>query len=62
MVLNIATIKIWDDTPIDTSSEDIKNKVAQSISAYILNHWDECVKIISSEQEEKYETEFSVIL
>lgn len=56
------TIKVWNNTSIDTSSIDIKSKVSQSISDYILNHWSECVHTISSELEGKYEVEFSITL
>lgn len=56
------TIKVLDNTFINTSSIEIKNKVTQSISDYILNHWDECVQTASSESEGKYEVEFCIIL
>lgn len=62
MVLIITTIKVWDNTPIDTSSTEIKNKISQSISDYILNHWSECVHTTSSESEGKYEVEYSITL
>lgn len=62
MVLIILIIKVWDNTHIDTSSTEIKNKVTQSISDYILNHWDECVQNASSESEGKYEVEFCITL
>lgn len=55
-------IKVWDNTLINTSSIDIKNKVAQGISDYILNHWDECVQTVSSESKGKYEVEFCITL
>lgn len=58
----MTTIKVWDSTPIDTSSIDIKSKVSQSISDYILNHWSECVHTTSSESEGKYEVTFSITL
>lgn len=62
MVIIITTIKVWDNAPIDTSSTEIKNKVSQSISDYILNHWDECVHITSSELEGKFEVAFCIVL
>lgn len=62
MVLNIIVIKVWDNTPINISSKETKNKVSKSISDYILNHWDECVHTTTSKSEGKYETEFSVTL
>ena len=55
-------IKVWDDAPINTSSMEIKNKVSQSISNYIIKYWDECVHITPTETEEKYEVEFSITL
>lgn len=58
----MAVIKVWDSTLIDTSSQKIKNQVSQSISNYILNHWNECVHITPTESEGKYEVEFSVTL
>lgn len=62
MVAIIAIIKIWNNTPIDISSAEIKNKVSKSISDYVLNHWDECVHTTSSKSEGNYEIEFSIIL
>lgn len=55
-------IKVWDDTPVNTSSLKVKNIVSQSIYDYILNHWNECVHIVSTESEGKYEVEFSITL
>ena len=55
-------IKVWDDAPIDTSSLEIKNEILQSISDYILNHWDKCVYTTPTESEGKYEVEFSITL
>ena len=55
-------IKVWDDTPINTSSLEIKNEILQSISDYILNHWNDCVHITSTESKGKYEVEFSITL
>lgn len=62
MVLIIITIKVWDNTPIDTSSTEIKNKVSKSISDYIMNHWDESVHTATVITEGKYEVEFSITL
>lgn len=62
MVLIITTIKVWDNTTIDTSSTEIKSKVSKSISDYILNHWDECVHTTTSKSDWKYEVEFSITL
>ena len=56
------TIKVWDDIPINTSSDEIKSKISQSISDYILNHWDECVHTSTTITEGKYEVEFSITL
>lgn len=58
----MAVIKVWDDAPIDVSSIKIKNQVSQSISNYVLGHWNECVHITPIESEGKYEVEFSIIL
>ena len=55
-------IKVWDDTPIDISSQEVRDKILQSISDYILNHWNDCVHIVSTELEGKYEVEFSITL
>lgn len=62
MVLFMKILKIWDDIPINTSSKEVKSKVSQSISDYILNHWDECVHTTPIESEGKYEVEFSITL
>ena len=55
-------IKVWDDSPIDTSSLEVKNEILQSITDHILNHWNDCVHIVSTESEGKYEVEFSITL
>lgn len=55
-------IKVWDDIPIDISSQEVKNEILQSICDYILNHWNECVHTTSTESESKYEVEFSITL
>lgn len=62
MVDIMAVIKVWDDVPIDTSSTEVKNKVSQSISNYVLDHWDECVHTAPTESEGKYEVDFFINL
>lgn len=62
MVAIITIIKVWDNSPIDTSSTEIKNKISQSVSNYILNHWDKCVHAAPAITEGKYEVEFSITL
>ena len=58
----MVAIKVWDDTPIDTLSNKIKNEVSKSIAKYITDHWDECVKSTSEINDKKYETQFFITL
>lgn len=62
MVAIITIIKVWDNSPIDTSSTEIKNKISQSVSNYILDHWDECVHTNAYKSDKKYNVDFSVTL
>ena len=55
-------IKIWDEEEIDISSSVIKEKLIQSISTYLLEHWNDCVKISSTKSDNKYITEFLITL
>lgn len=55
-------IRVFDDKPIDTTSDELRNKVSESIANYILEHWDECVHINSFESDGKYNVDFSVTL
>lgn len=55
-------IKVWDNKEIDTLSDEIKDKVSQSIADYVLKHWDKSVDISTSKFNGKYEAEFTVIL
>lgn len=58
----LVLIKVWNDKPIDISSQEIKNKVSQSISDYVIEHWNECVQISVTNSDENYDVEFSITL
>ena len=55
-------IRVFDDKPIDTTSDEIRNKVSESIANYILEHWDECVHANSFKSDGKYNMDFSITL
>ena len=41
----------------------IKEDVSKSVTNYILNHWNECVKITNERtSDDKFETEFCISL
>lgn len=56
------SIKVWDNTPIETSSDKIKDEVAKSIVNYVIEHWDECVQSTTEKFDNKYETQFFITL
>ena len=59
----MVAIKLWDNKAIDTSSDKIKEDVSKSVTNYILNHWNECVKITNERtSDDKFETEFCISL
>ncbi len=58
----MVVIKTWNDKPIDMSSKTVKDKILQSVSDYIINHWDECVQISATNSSQNYEVEFSITL
>lgn len=55
-------IRVFDNKPIDTTSDEVRNKVSQSIANYVLEHWDECVHIKSFKENGKYNMDFSITL
>lgn len=60
---SMVAIKLWDNKAIDTSSDKIKEDVSKSVTNYILNHWNECVKITNERtSDDKFETEFCISL
>lgn len=58
----MVTIKVWDYSPIDTSSDKIKDKVSKSIANYVIEHWDECVQSTNEIIDNKHETQFCITL
>lgn len=59
----MVAIKLWDNKTIDTSSDKIKEDVSKSVTNYILNHWNECVKITNERTSDgKFEIEFCISL
>ena len=61
-IILMVVIKIWDNTPIDTSSNKIKNEVSKGVVKYITDHWNECVKSTNEINDKKYETQFFITL
>ena len=55
-------IKLYDDVPIDDSSNYVREKIAKSISDHILKNWDDVVKIKKSVFEDSYEVSFRLEL
>lgn len=55
-------IKIFDENKIDTSSTEIREKVAKAISDYVFDNWNDVVCIENSEDSEGHETLFKVTL
>ena len=46
-------LKVYDKKSIDTSSEEFREKVSDSVKRYIKEHWDECVTL-EDESDDKY--------
>ena len=57
----IAT-SIWDNTEIDTLSDEIRKQIAQGVYQYILENWDKCVKTTNTKNGNRYETLFEIRL
>ena len=55
-------IKLYDDKKIDTSSDEIREKVSKSVAEYIKDNWDTLVKIDKNLFDEKYEVSFRIEL
>lgn len=59
-------INIYDDTPIDTSSSIVREKVSEAIKKYILENWDKCVntetQLFTEDGAEKESTSFKIHL
>ena len=59
----MAAVKLWDNKAIYTSPDTIKEDVSKGATNYILNHWNECVKITNERTfDGKFETEFCISL
>lgn len=55
-------IKIFDENKIDTSSTEIREKVAKAISDYVFDNWENVVSVENSDDSEGYEVLFKVTL
>lgn len=55
-------IRVFDNKPINTTSDEVRNKVSQSIANYVLEHWNECVHIEAFKENGKYNMDFSITL
>lgn len=55
-------IKIFDENKIDTSSTEIREKVAKAISDYVFDNWYDVVNIENSDDTECHEVFFKVTL
>lgn len=55
-------IKIYNETKIDTSSTELKEKVSKAISDYVLDNWDDVVSIENSKDCEEHEILFKLTL
>lgn len=55
-------IKIFDENKIDTSSTEIREKVAKAISDYVFDNWYDVVCIENSDDTECHEALFKVTL
>ena len=55
-------IKVFDENKIDTSSIEIREKVAKAISDYVFDNWNDVVCIENLEDSEGHEILFKVTL
>ena len=55
-------IKLYDDKKIDTSSDEIREKVSKSVAEYIKDNWDIVVKTKNILFDGKYEVSFRIEL
>lgn len=55
-------ISVWNETDIDTFSNETKEKVSNAIKEYIINNWEECVSIEKSIQNNIYYVNFKIEL
>lgn len=57
-------IKLYDDKRIDTSSKELREKVSKAVADYIVENWDEVVKVQITEDifNDDYEAEFKISL
>ena len=42
-------IKLYDDKKIDTSSKELREKVSKAVANYIVENWNEVVKVQMTE-------------
>lgn len=55
-------ISVWNENNIDTSSNETKEKVSNAVKEYILEHWNECIKIDKSIQNNIHYCDFKIEL
>ena len=57
-------IKLYDDKKIDTSSKELREKVSKAVANYIVENWNEVVKVQMTEDVfyNNYEAEFGINL
>lgn len=61
-VLKLVSIKIYDESEIDITSDLIRQKISNSIKQYIIDNWDKCVQTKSYKTENDYRVEFNIEL
>ena len=60
--IKMIEIKLYDDKKIDTSSDEIREKVSKSVAEYIKDNWDIVVKTKNILFDGKYEVSFRIEL
>ena len=60
--IKMIEIKLYDDKKIDTSSDEIREKVSKSVAEYIKDNWDIVVKTKNRLFDGKYEVSFRIEL
>lgn len=58
----MVSIKIYNESEIDTTSDLIKQKISDSIKQYVIDNWDKCVQIKSCKIENDHRVEFTIEL
>lgn len=55
-------ISVYNETNIDTSSKETKEKVSNTIKEYIINNWEKCVSVEKNIQNNMYYVNFKIEL